>query len=487
MRILITWLALSLPLSWVWANEGRYVEIKLDKFDYLRPLDMSKGNEAGKLNFNYVDLSWDGMNLYLENKKLDILGPDKKTVENGRKVFDADVLISPDYLRFKSDYLNLGFAISPQSTFHDISKLKVMDSVFEIYDDYFQFSGKKFYFSDGFSHLELFDFNAYCQGVDDLAMTTPEGIIAGCLSNVILNANQAGGLAGAKIRYQGKTGNASFTLEGRLKVISIKNGLINGDFDKGSLSFDQFDIATAGGEINCLKDVSVITLEKEKLISDCLNSLKVQSKKIVVKNGAEGTRFFLNIKDMGVRNEDFSVDFPDLQVTNKEKSSTIYGLEIDCTKKKDTDLFDIKSVLQDCFIDGRLSAKRITTTDELNLYDKYDAIIGGFDPIDAVKKVRSKVKDLTIEVTDNNVHIKSRVKAVGMTTVEIWGTITVSKFKEKTRIGINVKDARLGNMGKNGKGFGSWTSKHIILAAINLALVDGEAIDADGDYIYITF
>lgn len=418
------------------AEPGKFIEIDIEKMKYEKP-NASRG-WAGDLSFSTVNMNWDGMQV---------------NVRNEEKVFDTKILYKENYLGFLSPKLKVGFTLEPDSAFKAIGGLDITQSKVIANSGFFSFNGKEFQFIENKtkSRLNLKNFNLYCTGNGEYDLSTPEGIVAGCLSEFFVSGIN-GTLADAEIEYRDESGEKPFYLTSSLDRIDLKDDKITSNIEKAYILSSPFEITTKNLVATCKKDPELVTLDTDKLVFDCKNNLSVKNNLITIDNKLEQTIFDLAIDSFEVQEEKFSVSLTNAIINDQKTQTTLQGIGVDCTKDIEADVMDLQVILGECFKNGTASIQNIFS-DEKNKsgynnlrFNEYfdDSVLMRISGDADLKSNDSSVKDIVFKMKNNYLNVFAKVKFIWSFDISVDAAIKHLPDEEKIILSVEKTKLPLG-------------------------------------------
>ncbi|EQC48777.1 hypothetical protein M899_3350 [Bacteriovorax sp. BSW11_IV] len=397
MKKLVPILCLATSINVFAVNSSNFIEIDISKMDYKLP---EKGSgDAGILNFRQVNLSWDGMNI---------------GINNSNKIFDSKIFFRPRFIGFAGEHLNLGFQLEEENALKTINTLNIQESKFLINPQFFSFNGKEFAMTDASMKLKLKKFNLYCGGSAKYDLTTADGIIAGCLMESLINAQEENSLSAAEVEYYSVSETGDMNLVSKLNNIELSPAQIIADTTRNTIDIPGYKIDTGAAKVACAKDPELKELNSEKMTKDCLGDLEVVARKIVFNDEKEETKFFIDLEKLQIKDERLIFKTPSTQIADKESVTTLFDTKVACMKSFDSDLFDMQQVLAECFKDGNLAISKIASNDDGKKYlDLYEGIFeNDLNPGQRQRSSDADVKNISVGFKNNKVFLSADVKVL---------------------------------------------------------------------------
>lgn len=409
------------------ANESNFIEIDIKKMDY--DLPQKGAGKAGSLDFSSVQLSWDGMNVGINNTD---------------EVFKSEIFYRNRYFGIAGKYLNLGFSFPEENPLSSILSLDIEESKFLINPLFFSFNGNKFRIVNDVSNLSLTKFNLYCGGIPGVDMTKPDGIIKGCLTDSLISGKDEGDLAGAEIKYDNKDEKSPILFSSKLDQVELRDNKITANVSKSAVDIPAFKIEAGETVVSCDKDPELLEMDGKKIAKDCLNSLDVVSRKILFTDRKEETKFFIDVENLKVIDEQFLFRSPTTQMLSSDKGTTLSNLTASCYKDEETELNDMQGVIGDCFKKGNVSISRIISDDNSGKFeDLFRSIFDtNVDPREIINETKSDIKNLSIAFQNNKMILTARVRVL-VKDFTITIKANVEHYPEENTMVFNVTKTKL--------------------------------------------
>jgi hypothetical protein len=325
-------------------SASNYVSIDIDKFDYKRP-ENNKGN-AGNLVFEKVKMSWDDMKISLKNTQ---------------SFLDAAVKVRPTYVKFNTPGVGISFPMEKDSFFFDIDKIGLKESRFRLNEDFFNFDGELFSIGDGTSLLVLDKFNMFCNAPEGVDMTGVEGLIHGCLTELVLNGQDETDLAGARIDYYDNSDKENgIFLTSRLKDLKLIDSVFKLDLVEGNLKVSDFDITIGKSYISCKKDKELKELELDELMNGCINNIDISAPEVAVVDKETKSKFDVNLSKMITTEDRLVATLPTVALIDEDTTTFLNDMSIDCKRYKDSEFYDVHQTVAGCIKDGVIKVDNIS-------------------------------------------------------------------------------------------------------------------------------
>ena len=412
------------------SSENNFAQVNIKNAHYETP-SLKGASSAGTLNFRDMNINWNGMSV---------------GIRNNNEIFNSRIIKRKNYMGLVGDNLNLGMQFDDDAFFENIKTLDITDSNFMINPLFFSFTGNSFVFKGSDFNMTLKDFNLYCNGGEDVNMTTPAGIFSGCLNASTINSSSKS--TGANAEVSAETVFKSDNISGfsNITALNIKNDRVSLKSLGNQLSVPGYFIHTGPMTLTCHKDkLSLDKLDMTSVYNDCTNDFTVESKKIVISDKTEGTKFFVDAKVLETGEGKLEVYLPSAQIVDEKDSTTMLDVDIKCGKSGESDILDLQMVIADCIKGGEVKVGAVVSAENGKvLFDAYDTIIGSNKhPTIHVKKSQASAKDISLTLNNNTVKIHAVVKAglLGDVNVYVNGKIKHS-IKDK-KIVLTVTSTKM--------------------------------------------
>jgi len=447
-------------------NSSNFLEIGITNWDYKKPT--GKSPVAGKLNFTEVRMSRSDMAFNLSNKD---------------GIFDADMTYKKGVMGFKASYMKFDFIMGEENGFNDILDMKTKKSLAIINPGFFSFGGKSFSVKMSDMRTQFDNFYMYCSANNpDLDMASAEGIETGCMTEFFVSPEkpetpmtmniQLDYEDGDKMDFTAQLGEIDLTGASIFKINALKSNMLMG----------QYFMETSNIGATCLKDEDQLTFDSEIIKKQCENSLSLEIPKIVLRNKKDETKFFLNMKNLEVSNQNLYFIAPVIQFVDKESSVTTKDISIKCQKSEDSILYDLHSIVKECISSGRINIKSLVSRDEDDLWFKYEDIMTkGFNPLAHISEKEKTAKRISFQLDEGRALIKASAykKLLGKyLKFDVFIKGTVDHYPAKDQIVLNVDEIKVP------VGWFKIKWKKFLLKIMKKALV-GENIQFNGDKITI--
>lgn len=333
-------LFLTIP---AWASNS--VKIQLDELNYKDP--KGQGGEAGNLVFSKVRMSWDGMKVNLYNKSA---------------FLDATIKVRHNYIQFKTSGVGITLPLATDSAFFKVDSVKLKNSDVILNEDFFSFNGEYFRVSDGISQFSLDKFNVYCNGPKGIDMTGVDGMIHGCLSELILNGQNEGDLAGAQIEYfDNPEKEDGIHLKSRLKDFRLKDSKFMLNLNQADLSVANFKVNVGEAKFNCKKEEELFELDVDRLRNGCVNEANINAPEISVEDTESKSKYRVNLKELKTGYEFFDAKMEKVDLEGADgKVTSLKNLEIDCFRNQNDEFYDLHKVISGCVERATIKSSKVT-------------------------------------------------------------------------------------------------------------------------------
>lgn len=388
---LCTLLFLSILPSF--AKTGNKVIIDIKHLDYKRP-ENNKGN-GGLLNFHKVKMTWDDM---------------KVSLNNTDSFLESTIKVRPTYVKFQTPGMGISFPMQDNPTFFSIESVQLEDSKFLLNQDFFNFDGERFVISDGTSKLVLDKFNMYCKAPDEIDMTSMEGLIHGCLTELILNGKNETDLAGAKMEYFDNSDKKNgFYLTSRLKDLTLSNRVIALDLQEGQIDVGDFNINLGKTYIECEKKESIIELDVDGLKNSCLNNIGITAPQLKVKDKKEGSEFGIKLESLKVTNNKFIADINKVALKKEDSTTFLNNLKISCSREKDSEFYDLHKTIAGCVKEGKITINTITSNTVGIKEEEEKGFFSGWFSSEEDPEEKQKANNININIVNNKLEFYSSI------------------------------------------------------------------------------
>ncbi len=392
--------------SYSYAVENSTMELNVREATYVRP--ESGTGVGGKVSFYEFNMFRDGMYINLKNQK---------------KIFDANIFIRPSFLGFSSKLLNMGFTLDPKTFLKKVQETKLINSKLSITEKFFNFSGNYFGVTASTFNFKLSKFRIFCTAHGELNPASSEGIVAGCMTSGVINGNREDGTTLVEINYSLPEEGKDVRSKLGVKEFTLKKDHIRTVLESIKGNMNHFQLQSDLFTINCQKDPTLLTLESEKILADCLNYFDGKITNLNLLNTESKSAFHFNIDSLRLREKSFSVDIPTYKFFGKEEPTTVIGLKGECMRDETTDLLDLVSIIESClkkstfFIHNVLGGEKGERDDFLAMFEsdmskEYDASGGEASSI-------SKMK-VTIENGETELNAKIKLMFLDRK-IQVWG------------------------------------------------------------------
>jgi hypothetical protein len=342
--------------------------------------------------------------------------------------------------------LNIGLQLDDDAFLENVKTLDISESNFMINPLFFSFTGNSFIFKGKDINMTLKDFNLYCNGSAEANMTTPAGIFSGCLNASTINSSSKASDSGAEVSAETVFKSESVSGFSNITELNIKKNEVSLKSLGNKLNIPGYLIHTGPMTLKCHKDkLSLSELDMESVYNNCTNDFEAESKKTIISDKEEGTKFFVDARTLKVQDGKLEVFLPSAQIVDEKDSTTLLDVDVKCGKSADSDVLDLQMIIADCIKGGNVSIGAVVSAENgKTLFDAYDTIIGSNKhPTVHVKKSQASAKNIFFTLKDNSVQIRAVVKVslLGDKNVYINGKIKHS-IKDK-KIVLTVTSTKM--------------------------------------------
>lgn len=390
------------------AQKKLSADVVIDQFQFQKPL-MGVG-KAGVLIFKSANVDNNGVIL---------------NIENVNNFFDSQIFIRPTFIGFTTQFGNYGFTLETESIFSDIISADLKNGKFILDDNQLNLSGEAFKFLNSNANVSLSRFRLYCQSIDG-GVGPSADVVKNCMNYLTLNGSYKGAAEPALLEFstQNKLTGDKTELVANVKSIDFRANLLSFNLENAkSSSNDVYFMNASKLELQCAKDPMINGLDRNKLVKDCLNDIKINPLKVKLVDQKAKTQFALDIKNVSVKNKIAQFALNSGALSDNKSTTSITDFNLNCKKETDSDLLELMDVLRDCNSYARISLAEVKST-------KPDDNQGS-----SVKKIviNSDNNNLVIEADVKILLFKSRIKVFGKTTLD----------EAKRTFTINVTNTRL--------------------------------------------
>lgn len=431
-KALITSLSILSTIS-TFSADNNFAQVNIKDAHYEIP-SSEGGSAAGRFNFRDMNINWNGMSV---------------GIRNNNEIFNSRIVKRKNYMGLIGDNLNIGLQLDSASFLDTIKTLDISESNFMINPLFFSFTGNSFIFKGQDFNMTLKDFNLYCNGSDKVNMTTPAGIFSGCLNSSLINSSSKSTASGAEVSAETVFKSENVSGFSNITELNIKDDRVSLKSLGNRLSIPGYFIETGPMTLNCRKDkLTLEQIDTNSIYNDCTNSFEVESKKTIISDKTEGTKFFVDARKLKVADDKLNVFLPSAQIVDEKDSTTLLDVDIKCLKTSESDILDLHLVISDCITAGNISVGAVVSAENGKvLFDAYDSIIGSTKhPTVHVKKSQASAKNIFVTLKDNIIQIKAVVKAglLGDVNVTINGRVKHSINDKKIVLTVTSTKMPLG-------------------------------------------
>ena len=322
---------------------GNSLDIKVPKMDYQKPPGL-KG-KGGEIVFDRFIMIRDGMSLSINNKDL---------------AFNSNIFVNKNFIGFKtkSGIMNLGFLFDG-NTLDSVNNAQLRGSRVAISSKIVNFTASHFKLNTTYSSLDIKNVRVHCiQNYPQYTEFTKEFFFSSCLENATANGLNEGSLSDAMIEFKDRQEGKVMKLKSLVNRVDIKKEKIILDSAKTSFIADEkFEVRINDLIGECAKEAKLTDINPTELEKKCTNDLYAEAKRIIVRDGEEGTKFFLKPKSINFEDERFKAKVDQLQVFDGEESTNMYDLDVNCFKNPENRVTDQDLIISDCMIDSEIYIK----------------------------------------------------------------------------------------------------------------------------------
>ncbi len=387
----------SLSFSQSLSNPNSF-DVVVPKFDFKRP-DSGVGL-AGTFVFESFNMVRDD---FIMN------------VSNSNQVFDAEVLVRPEFFGIKGSYLNLGFALDKDSLLNLVKKSFISNGKININDRRVLLTAKEFSYETKLSQILLKNMRFFCNRDPDYVDLSIESISRACFNTSQLNSNQKGGVADTQIKLKSITDEGS-TIEAHVAVekLVIEENRVHLEGKETNLIIDEsFVLKTNKINAICAKTSNVTEFDTDRFLKNCMGDLDIDFGDIKIIDGNAKSEYYLRPDNIHIENQRIFFKTPVVQIKGEKSVSVLNKLEIDCYRSLSNIDFAVEGVVEECLKSANIKISEAYSED----YGKGSKqLLGSTEELGIVQNLnpnKASARDIIINVKKNKAKIITKVKVLG--------------------------------------------------------------------------
>jgi hypothetical protein len=208
---------------------------------------------------------------------------------------------------------------------------------------------------------------------------------------------------------------------------SVKDGRISGNLGrtKVSIATDK-DVYLNSIVGNCVRgDISMIS-DPQGVLETCLSDLNIEKNHLLFFNEIDHSRYYAEINSIKLYQNKLTLDLPGIQIKNQNPNSTsmnFLDLKVDCFREKNHNPLSYQEQINFCLKEGEVHLDKVVMPtrkkDVADLYEIYESIMKSpklevkNSPIDQIRQVKEKVKDISVYIKDGVIKLSAKVKLLG--------------------------------------------------------------------------
>ncbi|MBT3236070.1 MAG: hypothetical protein HN353_08980 [Bdellovibrionales bacterium] len=377
------------------------LDMTISQIDFKRP-DSGVGF-AGKAAISKLLMFKDDMTMSLDNKE---------------NIFDSQIFIRKNFVGFKGRYTNIGFSLAEGHTLDMIRNGDATDSRVNMNAKRIHISAKHMNIQLNHIHLGLEKFRLYCKKHLDYPDISSESFVAACLNSSTLNAKNEGEISPVRIKFYNQgTSDEKVVIDTKLDSLEVvdNNISLKGADSKIDI-IDNYLIQTGKFKLNCDKKGEILEFNSAELISKCQSGVDIVTNQLNVENRISGTSFVINPETIQIREAQFTLNAPRLEIVDPKEKTVLHNLQMSCFKDKETDALELDNVIDECLTSANINIERIDTAGNNKINELHNGSgpslrdlleTAGFDTNKGTSK--AKVKDLAASVSNSKLKLAARV------------------------------------------------------------------------------